>query len=186
MADALTIDFALTNFSKVEKAFSALEKLSIANADALKSIAGAANTAAEAVRRLNSQLSKAQRISSGLGNKPAVNISQPGSGVRVQGASGVRVQGASGGSLAAVTKALPSERFVAGPFQRQQELARQASRAAAAGNTHASADIALAQHRNDKAVARASGSGHAPSLGSKFLNVLRPPGSVSGRAAKRN
>ena len=158
MADALTIDFAVTNLSRVEQAFKRMETLSSAADTRLAALASRADEAAAAYSRLNTQIALFNRLSgSGGGFGPAIPVqSRP-----------------AGSSPAASPSSSPAARgsFVSGPLQRQEKLAQQFSLAQSQGNRRAAVDIRLAQIKNDAHLQRLT----APekTLGGKFLDVLK-------------
>jgi len=153
MPDALTIDFAVSNVSRVEKAFTTLAKLT-ANAETrMNALTKSVNAAASAYAGLNTQITRFNRLSGASGG--------------FGGAAGGKSP-SSGGSGAASART-PS--YVQGPFQRQEKLGTQLTSALATGNKRAAVDIKLAQSRNEAQIKRIL----APEkgLGAKFADVLK-------------
>lgn len=131
MPDALTIDFAVTNFGRVEKSFKSVSKMS---ADAEKQSSALQKSLAAAAGvydKLNAQIAKFNSKSSGGGGTPA------------NGGYAAPSVFRSGG------RAVSSKSYAAGPFQRQAALQEQLKSAMASGDTRAQADIRLAQVRNE-------------------------------------
>ena len=135
MADTLEIAFALTGDDKVANAFLRFAKTSDVATASAKALTLSLNEAADAYRALNAE---AARFNRGQGGGPVINI---GRGVS---------RSAGSGQSAAI-----ADRFTTGPFQRQAKLSEEMRRASQQGNTRAVSDIALAQGRNDRLVARA-------------------------------
>ena len=148
MPDPLTIDFALTGADKVLTPWGELAKAADAAVRQMTALTLALNRAAGAYRDLNAEAQKYSRLT---GNSPAINIGR--------------------GAVRTATTAPASERFAAGPFQQQERLAAQLARANAQGNGRASADIQIAQGRNEKAIERAMSG--PKSLGSKLADVMK-------------
>ena len=151
MPDALTIDFALTGSDKVTAFFGRLASLSNQSAKSLRLVDTAASSAARSYRSLNAEIEKYNRLTSGGGSGPAINIG-------------------TGSPRASSLSARPT-RFVSGPFQRQETLRQQMMGATATGNGRAEADIALAQARNNKQIDRVMSG--PKGLGARFMDVLK-------------
>ena len=150
MADNLEIDFALTDFPKVQKAFESLSKLTAGNAESLKKVGAAAGTSADACKKLSEQIDRINRM----------NAKTPG----VSGSS-------RGGSFLSATASKPP-RYVAGPYQRRFDLGLQAAQAASRGDSLNAKDIALAQKTNDRRIAgieKVGGGG----IGGKIMEALQ-------------
>ena len=153
MADTLEIAFALTGDDKVANAFLRFAKTSDVATASARALTVSLNEAADAYRALNAEAAKFNRGQGG-GNGPAVNIGR-----------GVSRSNTNGQSAAI------ADRFTSGPFQRQEKLSEEMRRASQQGNTRAVSDIALAQGRNDRLVARA---GAGPKgLGDRLADLVK-------------
>jgi len=153
MADTLEIAFALTGDDKVANAFLRFAKTSDVATASARALTVSLNEAADAYRALNAEAAKFNRGQGG-GNGPAVNIGR-----------GVSRSTGSGQSAAI------ADRFTSGPFQRQEKLSEEMRRASQQGNTRAVSDIALAQGRNDRLVARASAG--PKGLGERLADLVK-------------
>lgn len=149
MPDALKIDFAVTNADKVARAFARFAALSEKGAQSLGHMEAAAKSATAAYHALNTQIARFNRLTGSSGGSSA---SAPSGGGSSSGGGG-------------------RQRFVSGPFQRQQILAQQFSAATAQNNHRAMADVRLAQVRNQKQVDAAMGG--PKSLKDKFFDVAK-------------
>ena len=147
MADALTIDFTMTGFDKISKAFDSLSKMTGGNAAGLSSVGAAASQSADAVEKLSAQIDRINRANA-------------------------KTPGMSGAGKSVVPNIKPPS-FVSGPYQRRDVLTRQAAEAHAAGNSKASADIALAQKANDRRIERAEGGGKGGGIGGKLMDAIQ-------------
>ena len=147
MPDALTIDFALTGFAKVQKAFTTMAALSSAAEKRLNALESSVSGAASAYAGLNAQVALFNRLS---GSGGGGGTASPGGAGRGGGSRG------------------PS--YVQGPFQRQIKLAQQLQSAMGSNNLTAAADIRLAQFRNNKQIAQVTAG--PKSFGDKLKDVI--------------
>ena len=152
MADALTIDFAMTNSDRVEKAFARFAALTGAGAKNLQVMAHVADAATAAYKKLNSQVARFNKLTStGTGLVPRFHTSS--ATATTTAANQARVRG------------------VQGPFQRQASLAHQFAQASSSGDWRKVADVGLAQARNEKEIAKVN----APekTIKGKFADLIK-------------